>query len=248
MTSPSDRFDLYLRMVAAPRDGLVYWWYFGTTTVEKPGLPPIPVLNAATLMVYRVETLAPERVAIHWDEVGCFRDYVTGQPVPDWLNPLTGRRMRAPQQFAEGPARYEVTPSPEGVAIELLQPGANVLSVKAGWSTQGDRACLTQVERKWRGYPDANGRLPPPDSGAGFEAVTELVFLDRPDADGSATEGLYTFALAGTPPWMGFEPDAQARTVTRGLIRKAAPGAPPDPVVDARLRAAFPAFFEKYRA
>jgi hypothetical protein len=239
-----DRYTLYRRMLAGDGDGLVYWWYFGTTIVEVDGLPPMPAIDAATLMVYRTETLGAARFAIHWDEVGCFFDYATGEAAEAWVNPLTGESCATPRSFAEGPARYEIARAGDDVAISLVQPGAFVRSIELDWQQRGARIALVQRESKVRGYPNVDGSLPSPDSKAGFEACTELAFVA--DADGGAAEGAYEFALAGAPPWMHMPADAKCRTVTRGIIRKTAAGDAPAPRAAAHLRDLFPEFFERY--
>lgn len=243
--SPDHRFETYRRMVTSPRDEKIHWWYFGTVVVSINGLPPMSTINAATLMVYRTETLSPNCFAIHWDEVGYFTDYVSEEPMDSWLNPLSGERVASPRGFAEGPARYEVTRADNGLTVTLSQPGATVNSIDLTWRDDARGVQLVQRERKTRGFPEIDGRLPDPHSSSGFEAVTELAFLDRPGSDGSATEGLYTFALAGAPPWMRFDPTLHARATVHGVIKKAAPTASPRRESMRILQAMFPEFFAR---
>ena len=244
--SPEQQFAAYRNMLASPKDEMVHWWYFGTATVVVNELPAIPAINAATLMIYHTETLSSERFAIHWDEVGYFADYITGQPVESWLNPVTGRRVLAAPSFAEGPARYEVSVSGGGIAVTLSQPGATVSSIELEWSTAADRVCLVQRERKIRGFPEVDGRIPDPHSASGFEAVTELAFIADWPASGSNVQGLYEFALAGAPPWMGLDAAHKARATVNGVIVKAALDAPPRPESSIILRRMFPDFFSKH--
>jgi HSP20 family molecular chaperone IbpA len=244
----SERFSVYRRLLASPVDEPVHWWYFGTVLVVMDNMPALPAINAATLMVYRTETLSKERFAIHWDEVGYFADYVTGRPLESWLNPVTGERVAAPQTFAEGPARYDVSQTRDGVAVSLTQPGATIDSIEVNWTADRDRVSIVQRERKTRGFPEADGRLPHPDSASGFEAVTQLAFMDRWSADGRHTEGIYEFALAGAPPWMGFDARLNARATVHGVIKKAPVGVPPRPESDVILRERFPAFFAAHGA
>jgi len=242
------RFSIYRRLLASPVDEPLHWWNFGTVLVRLDGMPALPAISAATLMVYRTETLSKDRFAIHWDEVGYFADYVTGQPLESWLNPVTNQRVAAPQSFAEGPARYDVSQTQDGVAVSLTQPGATVNSIDVNWSFNSDRVSIVQRERKTRGFPEADGRLPDPDSSSGFEAVTQLAFMDQWSADGRQTQGLYEFALAGAPPWMGLDSSLKARATVCGVIRKAPVGVPPRPDSDTILRKLFPAFFIKHGA
>jgi hypothetical protein len=244
--TPDDRFDAYRCMLASPRDEEIHWWYFGTAIVTLAGLPPLPAINAATLMVYRTETLSKDRFAIHWDEIGYFADYVTSEPVDAWVNPVTGVRVATPQGFAEGPARYEVVRSPQGVAVSLTQPGALDVSIDVSWREADDRVWLIQEERKTRGFPDVDGNLPDPKSTSGFAAVTRLAFIDRRGADGASTQGIYAFALAGAPPWMGLDPALQPRATVHGVIVKASPASPPRPESLTKLRQMFPDFFARH--
>jgi hypothetical protein len=244
--APEERFKAYRRMLASERDEWVHWWYFGSVIVTVPGLPPFPAINAATLMAYRSETLSNDDFLIHWDEVGYFLDYVSAAPVDSWLNPVTGRRISSPCQFAEGPALYHVTRSDDGVAVTLTQPGATVDSIQVAWHGNAGELRLVQRERKTRGFPEVDGRLPDPESAAGFEAVTELAFLDRWPSDGTQTRGLYAFALAGAPPWMGFEASLKARATVHGVILKSSPRNPPRPEALATLQHLFPDFCERH--
>ena len=245
--SPAEKYTAYRQILASPRDQEVDWWYFGTTIVNIAGMPAITVINAATLMIYRAETLSDDAFAIHWDEVGYFTDYVTGQPQTHWLNPVTGWTMPAPQSFAEGPARYEIARAPDGVAVTLTQPGATIKSIEVEWSSAGDRVSLVQREKKTRGFPNADGSLPDPKSASGFEAVTELAFVDRWPGSGEQAQGLYEFALAGAPPWMGFDPASKARATVQGVIVKSPSDKPPNVEALRQLRDRFPAFFARHR-
>ena len=244
--APEQQFAAYRNMLASPKDEMVHWWYFGTATVVVNGLPAIPAINAATLMIYHTETLSPERFAIHWDEVGYFADYITGQPIESWLNPVTGQRVLAAPSFAEGPARYEVTLAGGGIVVTLSQPGATVRSIEIEWSAAADRVRFVQRERKVRGFPEVDGRIPDPDSASGFEAVTALAFVADWPESGSNVQGLYEFALSGAPPWMGLDAAHEAHTTVNGVIVKAALDAPPRPESSIILRRMFPDFFSKH--
>ena len=246
--SSDEKFLAYRRMLASPVDEDVHWWYFGTVIITIEGLPPLPAINAATLMIYRTETLAKNRFAIHWDEIGYFADYSSGNPVLSWLNPVTGKTIAASQNFAEGPARYDITKAPDGVSVTLTQPGATVNSIDIDWRCEGDRIWIVQRESKTRGFPEVDGRLPDPASASGFEAMTRLAFMDERRSSGSATQGLYEFALAGAPPWMGFDPALKARATVHGVILKASVGDAPRPESLIIMRNMFPAFFDRHRA
>jgi hypothetical protein len=245
--TPDDRFNAYRCMLASPRDEETHWWYFGTAIITLDGLPPLPAINAATLM-YRTETLSNDSFAIHWDEIGYFADYVTGDPVDSWMNPLSGVRVASPQGFAEGPARYEIARSDQGVAVNLTQPGALDVSIDVSWQHTHDRVWLIQEERKTRGFPDVDGNLPDPKSTSGFDAVTHLAFMDRRGSEGAETKGIYAFALAGAPPWMGLDPRLKPRATVHGVIVKATSDSPPRPNSLKTLRQMFPEFFTRHPA
>jgi hypothetical protein len=139
-----------------------------------------------------------------------------------------------------------VSRSDEGVAVTLTQPGASVDSVQVAWHGRAGQITIVQRERKTRGFPEVDGRLPDPASAAGFEAVTDLAFTDHWPSDGSRTRGLYAFSLAGAPPWMGFDPGLQARATVHGVILKSAPQDPPRPEALATLRDLFPEFCARH--
>lgn len=242
------KFHAYRALLGSPADIRVHWWYVGTMLAHCPGLPPLPVIQATTLMVYRMETLNPTSFAIHWDEVGYFTDYVTGEPVTDWTNPLTGRTEQSPKNFKEGPACYIVTLNDAGLQIALDQPGATIKSLDLEWSKQGKRIQLVQTERKVRGFPDQDGNLPAPGSSSGFEACTRLAFIGAPGDPGrefSQCHGIYDFQLAGLPPWLGFELN-DGRALVSGVIRKTSPDQPLHARAGQILRSMYPGFFAEH--
>jgi hypothetical protein len=241
----AETLQAYRRMVATPDDSSVDWWYAGWTFVEIDGHPEIPLMSVTAIMSYRTETLDARRFRIHWSEIGIFRDPATGEAPREWVNPVTGKRIAPPRQFEEGPGAYIVSAAGASVALELLQPHAHVHALGARMREESGRIYVNQVERKWRGFPLADGSLPAPGSAAGFEAVTQLSFFaSAADSRGTGNafvpcQGTYLFTLSGVPGWMGFGERA-GRTITRGVITKAPPGVPLDPVSYRRLGATFP--------
>jgi hypothetical protein len=246
----ADQFRAYRALLGRPDDGLTYWWYAGTLVANVDGMPPLPVIQATTLMVYRLETLSDASFAIHWDEVGYFTDFATAEPVSEWLNPLTGSSVTAPRTFVEGPGRYQVTRVAAGLDIQQQQPGARIKSVELNWTRRGKRLTLLQTERKYRGLPEQDGRLPAADSAAAFEACTRLTFsgdvaLQTATAMASRCGGIYDFRLAGLPPWLGLDGFAGSALVS-GVICKAAPSAPEFARAALALQELFPEFMARY--
>jgi hypothetical protein len=248
----AEKFRAYRALVGRPDDGLVYWWYAGTLIALVDGLPPLPVIQATTLMVYRLETLNERRFAIHWDEVGYFTDFATAEPVGEWLNPLTGQFVTAPRTFVEGPGRYQVTQAAAGLDIQQQQPGARIKSIELDWTLRGSRLTLLQTERKFRGLPQQDGSLPAADSASAFEACTRLSFGGDVEPQSATAEamrcgGSYDFRLAGLPPWMGLA-GFEGSAVVSGVICKTAARPPQFARATQALRRLFPEFMEKFGA
>jgi hypothetical protein len=230
----SDFFKLYRSMIATEGDEEVCWWYSGLSSLSVPDYPEIPVLRASAIMTYRTETVTEDQFKIHWSEVGCFFDHISGEPLQKWMNPITGQLTNPPTSFEEGPGTYTVTLGSDGPHIELQQPHAQVDSVSVRFQ-DGERARFTQTERKVRGFPLADGTLPTTE--AGFKAQTDLHFLagDSPEV----CYGVYSFELDGLPPWIGL-PSTAGRMLTRGTITKTRPGQSVNPLAGARLKELFP--------
>lgn len=237
----------YRRMLAAPDDSAVCWWYSGWTFVEIAGHGEIPLSSVVAIMRYDTETRSNAGCKIRWSEIGAFRNPATSQPPERWTNPVTGLSVQIPRSFEEGPGSYTIAlaPGPGTVALTLEQPFAEVRELSAHIRRDGDRVFIVQTERKVRGFPLADGSLPPPGSASGFEAETILSFFA---AAGDALadrgefvpcQGIYRFTLSGIPPWMGFGA-LQGRTVTRGVISKSLPGAAIDPTGRELLAQIFP--------
>lgn len=245
----AEKFRAYRALLGRPDDGLVYWWYAGTLIALVDGLPPLPVIQATTLMIYRLETLSHSSFAIHWDEVGYFTDFATAEPVGEWLNPLTGRQVTAPRTFVEGPGRYLVTQLAAGLDIQQQQPGARIKSIELVWTRRGERLTMLQTERKYRGLPEQDGSLPAADSASAFEACTRLTFsgdvaLQSDNADAGRCGGSYDFRLAGLPAWLGMD-EFTGSAVVSGVIRKTGAIAPQFARATQALTQLFPDFMRK---
>jgi hypothetical protein len=249
--TPDEQYRGYRALLGTPTDDLTYWWYAGTLVAQVGGLPPLPVIQATTLMVYSLETLGASSFAIHWEEVGYFTDFATGAAATEWFNPVTGKQVNAPHTFAEGPGRYLVTQTAAGLDIQQQQPGARIKSLELEWTQRGERLGLVQTERKTRGFPEQDGRLPSPDSAAGFEACTRLAFsgdvsFATTPTIAVACGGSYDFKLAGFPPWLGMAGIA-GNCVVNGVICKAGPDTARFAHAAHTLQQLFPDFMARYR-
>jgi hypothetical protein len=242
-------FSAYRKLFGSARDGESCWWYLGTTSVKIPDFPEIPVILPETIMVYRTETVADDEFRLHWLEVGCFRDLLTGELVESWTNPITGARVTAPNSFAEGPACFTIRAAGDGLEMSLVQAHAHVLSVEAKYALIDGRVMLTQTERKIRGFPGADGSLPEPGAPGTTHALTTLtVFGDRaeiadPAVDWAGSTGVYSLDLDILPPWMGFGAMTGATRVT-GVMHKATAKDRVNHAAWDRLSALFPDFFD----
>ena len=152
----------YRRMIAAPDDSAVCWWYSGWTFVEIEGHEAIPLTSVVAIMRYDTETLGPAGFRIHWSEIGAFRDPATSESMRTWMNPVTGALVSIPQSFEEGPGAYTVGSATgvDTVALSLQQPFADIRALDVQMRRDGDRVFIVQSERKVRGFPLADGSLP----------------------------------------------------------------------------------------
>jgi len=240
--------DIHRRIMASATDADICWWYLGTTFILIDGYPEIAALQAETIMIYRPETLSANQYRIHWREIGYFRDPISGEVATNWLNPITGETVAAPNSFEEGPSAYTVTATEDGLAVDLEQAHATVRGIDVTLrEISPGRFNLIQNERKVRGFPLPDGSMPSADSKAVSETNTELsIFADRaaieaPEPDLTCT-GVYTFALSSLPPWAGFG-ERKGRAVVKGVMRKASMHDPVNEIALIRLRAAFPRYF-----
>jgi hypothetical protein len=243
-----EAYRIYRRVFTSLDDGLVAWWYLGATLCTPEGVPPIPGLQAETVMIYRTTSVNETCCTIDWWEIGYFRDPVTGEVASQWLNPLTGVLCKAPRRFEEGPAQYRIQATDHGVTIGLVQPAALVHSVDATLRHAHGQVHLWQTERKSRGFPLPDGSLPDPSSAAASPAVTELsVYARETDLASAApsvpSAGSYTFALSMLPDWMSFG-DMAGHATVYGWMQKATLEPPLNATGWARLQVEFPEHFK----
>jgi hypothetical protein len=241
---PHASLSTYRKIFASQADEEVCWWYFGSVYAELPGWPQIPVMQTATIMVYRTETVSDDEVRIRYLEVGYFRDPVTGHVAENWLNPLTGLTVTAARTFREGPSCYTVRQTQNGIDLKLDQAHARVAGLDASIVQHGNRVLLTQNEYKSRGFPGPDGRM----SAATFNGHTTLSFFADVEALKSDTPcvsstGTYRFTLDKLPVWMGFG-DATGQSTVLGVIHKATVHERVNAESWTVMRGLFPDFFD----
>ena len=236
-----DLFDAYRRILATTGSDEMWWWYFGTLTVEADGLPAVPLLEAETIMAYRTQELSPDSFRIHWREIGYFRDPRTGEIAAPFVNPITGQLLTPPRAFLEGPGHYTITRTADGVRLDIVQPHANIQGADVTLRELPDgRVLLQQTERKIRGLPLPDGTMPK----EGVQARTVLSFfanaadLDKPSA---RAEGSYSFTLDGLAPWLGLGAYT-GRSVVNGILTKSTPAENQNATAQTRLLDLFPQF------
>ena len=239
--------QIYRALFATPEDGMAAYWYFGDMSVQVEGLPTIPVISAATVMVYRTTTLSDDSFRMDWWEIGVMFDPVTGDVAKEWTNPVTGAVISTPRKFEEGPASFTITSNgADGLKIDLIQAHAHVLGVDVEIKEADGRVLLIQNERKYRGMPRPDGSFPEPGEPGSVKAFTKLSLWGDMEAlatsDYPFSSGAYDFELEA-PAWMGFG-DRPASCLIRGIMRKAAMNHPLNPTAWASLKAAFPDRFD----
>ncbi len=245
-----DLFTAYRKVYNSLDDGISFWWYFGTTTVEIPGEPTVfPVTQAETVMSYRTETVGPDEYKMHWLEIGSFRDLLTSELPKTWQNPVTGKTVTAPTNFDEGPSCFTIKRAGNGVEMSLVQAHANVIGVKSRHRVENGRCLLVQEERKHRGFPSADGTLPEPGQPGSTEALTvlsvyaDVAALNDPTVKSVPSNGVYSLDLGVVPPWMGFK-DNVGKLKVNGIMQKAAANEVLNKSAWDRLHAFYPDFFK----
>jgi hypothetical protein len=245
MTSLSP-LQIHRRMFGTPGDGMAAYWYLGMMSVVVEDGPPIPVIQAETVMVYKATTLSDDAYTLQWWEIGVMRDPVTGEIARDWTNPITGAVLPTSRKFEEGPATFTITAAGEGLKIDLIQAHAKVIGVDVTIRTENGRVFLEQIERKFRGLPRPDGSFPEPGEPGSVEARTRLsIWASLADLESSPypfSSGSYGLGL-DLQPWMGFG-DRKGHCVIEGVMRKAGMREKLNPIAWERLKAEFPERFE----
>ena len=126
-----------------------------------------------------------------------------------------------------------------------MQAHAKVESVEVAFSEKTGRFLIEQTERKIRGFPLPDGSMPALDSPHVSRAHTTLrTFAAIGDLSQNSVEssGSYEFELA-PPAWMGFG-DMPGRSITRGIMTKAAMDEKLNPLAWDRMQKLFPDCFD----
>ena len=223
-----DPFATYRRMFASAANGAeCLWWYFGFQPIDVPDVGPVPTGQVATLMGYLTEDLGPDALAIHWREVGAFRDIATGAPATPWPNPITGAADQRRPGMEDGPGKYTLRKAGNGIAVVLDQARATIKGVQVDAAVVGDRVCLTQSEDKERTF------------GGNTQAIrtTLKIYASLTHLRGSAADvparGFYSVLIPAT-----------GKYAVTGIMEKTAMDEKRDPVAWERMKAAYPGYFK----
>jgi hypothetical protein len=177
------------------------------------------------LMGYLTEDNGPDVVQVTWKEIDTFRDIVTGAVATPWTNPVTG--MQDPRYgVMDDSGSFTIRRSADGVTVTLDQPMVDSVSVDA--AVAGDRVCLTQVEeKKFQGAFDAE----PVAVRLTLKIYASLADL-KADSPNVPARGFYSVLRHSSGRHSNF-----------GLMEKTAMDQKLNPESWARLKAAFPGYF-----
>jgi hypothetical protein len=227
-----DPLTVYRQMFASTADrATCCWWYFGTMARDIPDVGRVATAQVETLMVYRTEAIDADGFHMPWREVGVFRDIASGAPATQWFDPVTATTEPRRPAFEDGPGRYTIRRSGQGLALALDQAHATIHGVAVGAAIAGDRLCLTQTEDKARALVSTA----PATVRTTLKIYASLAAIRSGAADVAAA-GFYSVKAR----------DSGALFVS-GLMQKAAPDAKISPVGWERMKAAYPDFFRDDR-
>jgi hypothetical protein len=227
-----DPYVVYRKMFSSMVPGAAFcWWYLGATTTPVEGLGNVATNQVETIMVFKTEDLGPDAVRNSWLEIGCYRDIATGEMPTAWTNPITGKTEPRVPSFEDGPAHYTVRRAKDDVDIALEQAHAGIKQVRAIFTVEGDRVCLTQIEDKTRGV-DTPKPLPVQTV---LKVYASLADVKDPSQSSVAASGFYGLTLLGS---------ATPTFAINGLMRKTATDEKLNPIAWSRMKAAYPAMFK----
>ncbi len=220
----SEVANLWRRLFTGPLGETICWWYQGTLYAHVDRLREFPVVGLHAIMVARASEQG-NGLALDYRTIGCFSDLDSGEPVRRWRNPFTNRVEDIPPFFIEGPGRYVMTPSVEGVALTLTAAQTRTNRIVATMETSGERVMLTQIEGTLQGFPALDGKLPPLDSPAVTERQTRIQLITQRAALAKAepvadVRGFFSHVYDALPPWLGFG-EALGSGLSKGQMRKA---------------------------
>lgn len=243
-----DLYDAYARTMVSRRDGMVCWWYAGVLSAHLDGLIGLPCVGSQTIMAMRVRHVSPDAMRIDWTELVLLRDLMTGKPVTDWQNPITGQSASLKSAFRDGPVTYHVSRAGAGLNLRVEQPGAIIIASHIDAEVREGQVIFTQTEVKERDFAQHTTAK----TSSAAHLVTRLMFTASlqelsADVDTVSSSGCYDAQLDGMlSGWMDFGTTKGTSSV-RGIIRKATPDQVLDPETWAFYQQTFPDFFHNGR-
>lgn len=241
-----DTARVWRTLFAGPVGETFAWWYQGTMSAHVDRLREFPVAGFHAIMIARTSATSTG-LAVDFRTIGFFSDLDTGLPTDRWHNVFTDRIETIPAFFVEGPGRYTMAPSADGVTLGLAAAATRTNRAIATAELNGARATLTQIEGTLQGFPRRDGGLPALGSPGITERQTRLQIIaprgtalgDRPAPD---ARGFFSLVYDALPDWMGFG-ETLGSGLHKGQMRKAAANTIVDRVAWDHLRHRVPSAF-----
>lgn len=245
-TPAIDTARLWRILFAGPVGETFAWWYQGTMSAHVDRLREFPVAGFHAIMIART-TATSTGLAVDFRTIGCFSDLDTGLPTERWRNVFTDRTETIPAFFVEGPGRYTMAPSTDGMTLALTAAATRTNRAIVTAELNDARATLTQIEGTLQGFPRRNGTLPALGNPGITERQTRLQIIapratalgDRPVPE---ARGFFSFVYDALPDWMGFG-ETLGSGLHKGQMRKAAASTVVDRVTWDYLRHHVPSAF-----
>ncbi len=124
--------ERFVRLRSSPGHAPVMWVFDGVLLARPEGRLAQPLIRSSGVSLTQVRPRAPGVYDFRLEEVGYFRDLVSGEVLERWTNPLTGREVR--------PRNYR---TPE--ALELWPDGPRGVSMPAEIEVRGQLTTLAEV-------------------------------------------------------------------------------------------------------
>ena len=220
------------------------WSMRGTAYAHVDGLREFPVMAHNALLLCTASQSA-ETATVDWRTIGYFGDLERGAPATHWVNVFAATEPEVPRRIVEGPGRYRLALATAALDLQAERVRSNRCNLSGTVDADGT-VSLTQIEGTLQGLPRLDGSLPPLDSPDLTERQTRLQLLAHRAAD-APVRGFYTHVYDALPAWLGFG-DRLGSLLVKGVMRKHAVDALPDPVMAAHLKRLFGADFAAARA
>lgn len=108
LDKPLDNVSAYMKMRATIESGEVMFWYGGVLDLCVVGEAMRPLVSYETLVRRRVARQGPaEWLMTDWEGT-FYRDFVTGEPIKNLLNPITNETVQV-LDYLEGPVTFRYT-------------------------------------------------------------------------------------------------------------------------------------------